>query len=142
MDNRQQRKQDSQRRRLWRILGAFAAAGLLLLVGLEYWLRLLEEDTDLGRAMQRVGVTMLVLRLALGVVVALLGRFLLDWARQTREQGQWPPAGLEWPANAPPRHGADAARIARRLRVVGTGLVVGAVLLAAWAAFTAWPALA
>lgn len=142
MDSRQQRKQDSQRRKLWRILGAFVAAGVLLLSGLEYWLRLVAEDADMQRAMRLTGVALLALQLAFAVVAALLGRCLLDWARQTREQGQWPPAGLEWPANAPPRHGADAARIARRLRVTGASLVVGGVLLAAWAAFTAWPAFA
>ena len=69
--------------------------------------------------MRVMGLAMLVLQLAFAVVAALLGRCLLDWARQTREQGQWPPAGLEWPASAPARHGADAARIARRLRITG-----------------------
>ena len=142
MDSRQQRKQDSQRRKLWRILAAFAVAGVLMLLGLEYWLRLVAEDADPRRAMRLMGVAMLALQMAFAVVAALLGRCLLDWARQTREQGQWPPAGLEWPTTAPARHGADAARIARRLRFTGIGLVVVALLLAAWAVLAAWPAAA
>ncbi len=135
MDGRQQRKQDVQRRRLVRSLGWVAVVGAVLLLGFELWLRHLAQGEDAGRAMRLVGISALLINLAIAVLAALLGRFLVDWARQTREQGQWPPAGLEWPGNRPARHGAEAQRIATQLRAAGIAVVVLAFMLAGW---TAW----
>ena len=135
MDSRQQRKDDSHRRRLWRTLTAVGVAGAVLLLGFDFWLRRLAGDADLERALRLVAMANTMLHLAIALVSALLGRFLLDWARQTREQGQWPPAGLEWPGKAPHRHGADAQRIARRLRLAGIASIVAALLLAGWSAW-------
>lgn len=138
MDSRQRRKEDSHRRRLWRTLTVVGVAGVLLLLGIDFWLRRLAEDADIERALRLMGLASLLLRLAIALVALLLGRFLLDWSRQTSEQGQWPPAGLEWPGKSPHRHGADARRIARQLRVVGVASIVVALLVAgaaAWRAF-------
>lgn len=138
MDSRQRRKEDSHRRRLWRTLTVVGVAGVLLLLGFDFWLRRLAEDADIERALRLMGLASLLLRLAIALVALLLGRFLLDWSRQTSEQGQWPPAGLEWPGKSPHRHGADARRIARQLRVVGVASIVVALLVAgaaAWRAF-------
>jgi hypothetical protein len=139
MDSRQQRKDDSHRRRLWRSLTVVGVVGVLLLLGFDAWLRHLAEGADLDRALRLVATASMLLRFAAALVAVLLGRYLLDWARQTTEQGQWPPAGLEWPGKAPPRHGDDARRIASRLRIAGLASMVVAVALAAW---TAWRALA
>lgn len=139
MDSRQQRKDDSHRRRLWRTLTVVGVAGVVLLLGFDFWLRGLAEQADVERALRLVAMATLALRLAIVLVAVLLGRFLLDWARQTAEQGQWPPAGLEWPGQAPHRHGDDARRIARQLRLAGIASVAGALLLAGW---SAWQALA
>lgn len=139
MDRRQQRKDEGHRRRLWRALTAVGMVGVALLLGFDFWLRRLAEGADLERALQLVALSTLLLRLAAALVAALLGHYLLDWARQAREQGQWPPAGLEWPGNAPHRHGADAQRIARRLRLAGIASVALALVLAGW---SAWRALA
>jgi hypothetical protein len=139
MDNRQQRKDDSHRRRLWRSLAVVGVAGVLLLLGFDFWLRRLAGDADLDRSLRLVALATNLLHLAIAVVAALLGRFLLDWARQTTEQGQWPPAGLDWPGMAPRRHGEEARRISRRLRVAGYASIVVALLLAGG---SAWRALA
>lgn len=139
MDSRQQRKDDGHRRRLWRSLTAVAVVGVLMLLGFDAWLRHLAEDSDLDRALRLVALASTLLRFAVALVAVLLGRYLLDWARQTTEQGQWPPAGLEWPGKAPLRHGADARRIASQLRIAGLASMVVALALAAW---TAWRAMA
>lgn len=139
MDSRQQRKQDSLQRRLWRRLAAVGVAGALLLVGFDFWLRRLSEDADFERAQRLAALATTGLHLAIAVVGVVLGRFLMDWARQAREQGQWPPAGLEWPGKAPIRHGAEAQRIARQLRLAGIASIGLALLLAA---LSAWQALA
>lgn len=135
MDSRQQRKEDSLRRRLWRTLTLAGAAGIVLLLVFDAWLRHLAQGTDVERSLRLMGLASLLLHLAIAVAAALLGRFLLDWARQTTAQGQWPPAGLEWPGQSPHRHGADARRIAARLRVAGIASLVAALALAAWAAW-------
>lgn len=139
MDSRQQRKDDSHRRRLWRTLTVVGVAGVVLLLGFDLWLRRLAEDADLERALRLVALATMALHIAIALVAVLLGRFLLDWARQTIDQGQWPPAGLEWPGKAPHRHGADAQRIARQLRLAGFASIAAALLLAGW---SAWRALA
>jgi hypothetical protein len=138
MDNRQQRKDDHHRRRLWRTLAVAGVAGVLLLVGFDVWLRRLAEDADLERALRLVALASMLLRFAIALVAVLLGRYLLDWARQTTEQGQWPPAGLEWPGKSPHRHGADAQRVAGRLRLAGITSMVVALALAGWSAWRAW----
>jgi hypothetical protein len=142
MDRRQQRKQDSQRKQLLRNLGIVAVIGVGLLLALNYWLGAVAVDADMRRSMRLMSVVSLLLQLAFAAVAALLGRGLLAWARQTQGQGQWPPTGLDWPGNPPPRHGADAARIAGRLRLAGTSVLVVAALLAVWSSWTAWTALA
>lgn len=139
MDSRQQRKDDSHRRRLWRTLTVVGVAGVVVLLGFDFWLRRLAGEADIERALRLVAMANTVLQLAIALVAALLGRFLLDWARQTTGQGQWPPAGLEWPGKAPHRHGADARRIAGRLRLAGIASIVVALLVAGGAA---WRALA
>jgi hypothetical protein len=138
MDHRQQRKDDHHRRRLWRTLAVAGVAGVLLLLGFDFWLRRLAEDTDLERGLRLVAVAATLLRFAVALLAVLLGRYLLDWARQTIEQGQWPPAGLEWPGKSPYRHGADAQRVAGRLRLAGITSLVVALALAGWSAWRAW----
>ena len=137
MDSRQQRKDDGHRRRLWRSLTAVAVVGVLLLLGFDAWLRHLAEDADLDRALRLVALASTLLRFAAALVAVLLGRYLLDWARQTRDQGQWPPAGLEWPGAAAVRHGADARRIAQRLKLAGLASIAVALVLAGWSAWRA-----
>lgn len=139
MEPHQQRKEENLRRSLQRTLVVVGVVGVLLLLGFDFWLRRLAEGSDPAHAMRMVGLAATVIRLAAALVAALLGRYLLDWARQTRDQGQWPPAGLEWPGNPPLRRGADAQRIAQRLRLAGVTVVALALLLAAW---SAWMALA
>lgn len=138
MDNRQQRKDDSHRRRFWRSLTVVGVAGVALLLGFDFWLRRLAEDADLERALRLVALASMLLRFAIALVAVLLGRFLLDWARQTTEQGQWPPAGLEWPGQSAHRHGADAQRVARQLRLAGITSIIIALVLAGWSAWRAW----
>jgi hypothetical protein len=139
MDGRQQRKQDVHRRRLGRSLAVAGIVGALALVGFELWLRELAQGNDTERALRMVAASSRLINLAIAVLAAVLGRFLIDWARQTREQGQWPPAGLEWPGNRPVRHGDQARRTAAQLRAGGVALVGLAFALAAW---TAWRAFA
>lgn len=137
MDSRQQRKQDVHRRRLTRSLVFVAVVGAVVLLAFELWLRHVAQDQDPARALHLVAVSALLINLAIAVIAALLGRFLIAWARQTREQGQWPPAGLEWPGNRVARHGADAQRIAARLKAAGIALLLVAFALAgamAWRA--------
>lgn len=138
MDSRQQRKDDSHRRRLWRTLTVVGVTGVLLLLGFDAWLRQLAEDADIERALRLVALASMLLRFAVALVAVLLGRYLLDWARQTREQGQWPPAGLEWPGKAPHRHGVDAQRVASQLRLAGIASIVIALVLAGGSAWRAW----
>jgi len=139
MDISKQGKDESQRRRLQRTLALVGVAGIVLLVVFDAWLRHLAQGADVGRALRMLGVASLLLNLAIALVAGLLGRLLLDWARQTTAQGQWPPAGLEWPGPSPLRHGAQALRIAAGLRIAGLASLGVAFGLAAW---TAWRILA
>jgi hypothetical protein len=122
MDSRQERKDLALRRRLRRGLGLTAAIGIVLLVVYELWLRRIEAQ---GAYNPRATLV----QLGLALVAALAARSLADIARQVREQGQWPPAGLELPGNAPVRYGADALRIARNFRICGVLAIVLATLL-------------
>lgn len=130
MDARKERKDSALRRRLWRALAATAALGLLALLGFDAWLRHVEAAPDPESSLRQISIAGVVLQLAMVTVAVLLARSLFDWARQVREQRQWPPAGLEWPGSAPVRHGAEALAIARRLRVAGAACMVVALLLA------------
>lgn len=137
MDSRQERRNLAQRRKLGRALGVAAVLGLVLLAAFEFWLRRTQAQAehDPDSALRAVGAVSSLLQLAAAACAVLLGRFLLDWASQTRRQNQWPPAGLELPGNPPLRHGADALRIARRLRATGLFslvLALAVVLAVAW----------
>lgn len=137
MDPRQQRKDSALRRRLWRALGATAVVGTALLLGYDYWLRKVASSaiTHPGRGQWQLSLASSLVNLALVTVAVLLARFLLDWSRQAREQGQWPPAGLEWPGQAPVRHGPEALRVAKQLRIAAYAAMA---LAAGLAAITAW----
>jgi hypothetical protein len=137
MDSRQERKDLALRARLWRALGLTGAVGIVLLVSYELWLRRLEAQGtyDPRAALRAVGMASTLVQVGLALAAALVARSLLDIARQVRDQGQWPPAGLELPGNAPVRYGADAARIARNLKIAGVlsiGLATLLVLAVAW----------
>lgn len=137
MDSRQERRNLAQRRKLGRALGVAAVLGLVLLAAFEFWLRRTQAQAehDPDSALRAVGAVSSLLQLLAAACAVLLGRFLLDWASQTRRQNQWPPAGLELPGNPPLRHGADALRIARRLRATGLFslvLALAVVLAVAW----------
>jgi hypothetical protein len=137
MDSRQERKDLALRARLWRALGITGAVGIVLLVIYELWLRRLEAQGtyDPRAALRAVGMASTLVQVGLALAAALVARSLLDIARQVRDQGQWPPAGLELPGNAPVRYGADAARIARNLKIAGVlsiGLATLLVLAVAW----------
>lgn len=131
MDSRQERKDLALRRRLRRALGFTAAIGMVLLVAYELWLRRIEAQSahDPRAALQAVGLATSLLQLGFALVAVLVGRSLVDIARQVREQGQWPPAGLELPGRAPVRHGAEALRIARNFRISGVFAILMATLL-------------
>jgi hypothetical protein len=131
MDSRQERKDLALRRRLRRVLGLTAAIGIVLLVVYELWLRRIEAQGAYNprAALQAMGLAATLVQLGLALVAALAARSLADIARQVREQGQWPPAGLELPGNAPVRYGADALRIARNFRISGVLAIVLATLL-------------
>ena len=131
MDSRQERKDFALRRRLRFALGLTAAIGIVLLIVYELWLRRIEAQGAYNprAALQAVGMAATLVQLGLALVAALVARSLLDIARQVREQGQWPPAGLELPGNPPARYGADAARIARQFSVGAVLSVVLATLL-------------
>lgn len=133
MDARKLRKDTVLRRRLWRALATTTLVGAVLLVGLEFWLRQMASHgaAQAGRALWQLSLAAALINLALIVVAALLARCLLGWGRQTREQGQWPPAGLEWPGQAPVRHGQDALRVAKRLTYAGIATLVLAAGVAA-----------
>ena len=137
MDPLHERRDLAYRRRMWRVLGITAGLGVLALAGFEAWLRHVEQTglEDPDRALWQVGFISVLLRMAVAALAALLARYLFDWARQTREQGQWPPAGLQWPGNAPLRHGDDARRVARRLRSLAIASLLLAGLLLAWSAW-------
>lgn len=137
MDSRQERKNLAQRRELGRTLGVVAVSGVLLLVGFEIWLRHLAARSvdDPEAALRTLSMVSTLLMLASAACAALLGRYLMDWARQARSQKQWPPAGLELPGGAPLRYGADALRMARGLQAAGIVCLVLAlslVLAVAW----------
>lgn len=137
MDSRQERKDLALRARLWRVLGLTAAVGIVLLVIYELWLRRLEAQGayDPRAALRAVGMASTLVQVGLALAAALVARSLLDIARQVQDQGQWPPAGLELPGNAPVRYGTDAARIARNLKIAGVlsiGLATVLVLAVAW----------
>jgi hypothetical protein len=137
MDPRQLRKDAALRRKLWRALAITAVVGVGLLLAYDYWLQQVVDAgvRHPGRGQSQLAVASALVNLALVSVAVLLARYLLDWGRQTRSQGQWPPAGLEWPGQAPVRHGEDALRVARQLRYAG---VAALVLAAGLAAVTAW----
>lgn len=134
MDRRQERKDVAYRKRMWRALAITAAMGVVLLLGFDAWLRQVAagSDQDPERALRLVGMAATAIDLLIALLAMLLGRYLLGWARQTREQGQWPPAGLQLPGGKPPRHGLDAQRIARQLRWGGITTCVAAAALLAW----------
>lgn len=131
MDSRQERKDLALRRRLRRALGLTALGGIALLVAYELWLRRIEAQGAYNprAALQAVGMAATLVQLGLALVAALVARTLTDIARQVRDQGQWPPAGLELPGNTPARHGADARRIARNFRLCGVLAVLLATVL-------------
>ncbi len=131
MDSRQERKDLALRRRLRLALGLTAAIGIVLLVIYELWLRRIEAQGayDPHAALRALAMASTLAQIGLALVAAMVARSLLDIARQVREQGQWPPAGLELPGNAPPRHGADAVRIARNFKVAGLLSIMLATLL-------------
>ena len=137
MDSRQERKDLALRARLWRVLGLTAAVGIVLLVIYELWLRRLEAQGayDPRAALRAIGMASTLVQVGLALAAALVARSLLDIARQVQDQGQWPPAGLELPGNAPVRYGTDAARIARNLKIAGVlsiGLATVLVVAVAW----------
>ena len=138
MENSPRGEGQRTRKRLWMGLG-LGAATLALLWGVDAWLQRVATDSDAERAMRQVGQVAVLLRVAAAVVAAALGHVLLDWARQGARQGRWPPAGLDWPGQAAPLHGASAARMMRLIRVAGLVCWSLAVLLALW---TAWTTLA
>lgn len=130
MDSRQKRKQDATQRRLTRRLLLAAALAAVAMALFELWLRHLSLHADPERALRAVAAASLLINLAIALLAAVLGRFLIGWSRQTREQGQWPPAGLEWPGNRAPRYGDPARSIALRLRIAGITLLLGSFVLA------------
>jgi hypothetical protein len=137
MDPRQLRKDAALRRKLWRALAITAVVGVGLLLAYDYWLQQVVDAgvRNPGRGQSQLAVASALINLALVAVAVLLARYLLDWGRQTRSQGQWPPAGLEWPGQAPVRHGEEAQRVARQLRYAG---IAALVLAAGLAAITVW----
>lgn len=137
MDHRQERKDLVFRRRTWRVLGIIAVLGVLGLLGFDAWLRHLTESgpAEPARALRLMALTGALINGAIAVLALLLGRFLLDWARQCRDQRQWPPAGLQTFDNRPPRHGAEAEAIASRLRLAGFASFALAAGVLGW---TAW----
>jgi len=136
MDPRQERKDLVYRRRMWRALALTVLVGVAALLALDAWLDMLAARAvdDPRRALRLAGVASLVISLAFVLLCSLFGRLLLGWSRQVREQGQWPPAGVEWPGGRPLRHGADARRIARRLQWAGFAALVVAAGQLAWTA--------
>lgn len=136
MDPRQERKDVVYRRRMWRALAVTVLLGVAALVALDAWLDVVAAGAveDPQRALRMAGIAGLVINLAFVVLCGLLARLLLGWSRQAREQGQWPPAGVEWPGGRPPRHGADARRIAKRLQWAGFAVLVMAAVQLAWTA--------
>lgn len=137
MDRREERRLQVHRRRTWRVLALVVVGGALLLFGLDAWLRHLAQAglQDRERVLGQLAVAGTVIHVLIGVVALMLGRVLSDWARQAQEQHQWPPAGLQLLGNRPVRHGEDASRIARRLRILGYSAVVFGALMLAW---TTW----
>ncbi|MFY2764902.1 hypothetical protein [Arenimonas sp. MALMAid1274] len=137
MDQREQRREHQHRLRTLRVLGTVAAVGVALLLGYEAWLRHVAEFgfDDPDRAMRQVAMASTLINLAIAAMALLLARYLADWARQTREQRQWPPAGLQLLGQRPVRHGDDARRVASRLQAAAIGSVGLAVAVMAW---TAW----
>lgn len=136
MDPRQERKDLVFRRRLWRALAITLLIGVAALLALDAWLDGVEADgiDNPQRALRVASAVSLAIGLALVALCALLGRLLLEWSRQAREQGQWPPAGVEWPGSRPLRHGDAARRIAKRLQWAGYAALVIAAGQAAWIA--------
>jgi hypothetical protein len=136
MDPRQERKNVVYRRRMWRALAITLLVGIAALLALDAWLDAvaLEGMHDPRRALRIAEAASLVISLAFIACCLLLGRLFLVWSRQCREQGQWPPAGVEWPGGRPPRHGEDARRIAMRLKWTGIAAIVVAAGQAAWTA--------
>ena len=137
MDSRQERKDLALRGRLRRTLGLTAAVGIGLLVVYELWLRRLEAQGayDPRAALRALGMASTLVQVGLALVAAFVARSLFDIARQVRDQGQWPPAGLELPGNPPVRYAADASRIARNLTIAGVlsiGLSTVLVFAVAW----------
>ncbi len=132
MDARKVRKDSALRRQLWRAFGITAVVGVALLLGFDYWLRYLASQgaAHPERVQWQLSLAAALINVALIAVAVLLARCLLDWGRQAREQGQWPPAGLEWPGQAPLRHGADALRIAKQFKFAGIAAVALAAVLA------------
>ena len=133
-------RRDGRRKNKRLLIGlSLAAAALALLWGVDAWLQHLARDSDAGRALRQVNQVAVLLRVAAAVVAAALGHVLLDWARQGAQQGQWPPAGLDWPGQDAPLRGTPAERITRLIRLAGLVCWCLAVLLAGW---TAWTTLA
>jgi len=136
MDPRQERKDTVYRRRMWRALAITVLLGIAALLALDAWLDAVAAGAaqDPRHALRLAGIAGLAISLAFVVLCGLLARLLLVWSRQTREQGQWPPAGVEWPGGRPLRHGADARRIAKRLQWAGFAALVVAAVQLAWTA--------
>ena len=136
MDSRQQRKDVAYRRRMWRALAITVLLGLAALMALDAWLDVLAAGAaeDPRRAHRLAGFAGLAISLAFVVLCGLLARLLLGWSRQARDQGQWPPAGVEWPGGRPSLHGADARRIAKRLQWAGFAALAVAAAQLAWTA--------
>jgi hypothetical protein len=136
MDPRQARKDEVYRRRMWRALAITLLVGIAALMALDAWLDRLAAAgiNNPGKALDAAATASLVISLAFIACCLLLARYLLVWSRQAREQGQWPPAGVEWPGGRPPRHGDEARRIARRLQWAGFAALAVAAGQAAWTA--------
>lgn len=132
MDSRQERKQRALGRQTWRVLAIALGLGVLALVGYDRWLdSLVQKSLDRpGSAIHAVQMASLAINGVLVILAGLLARHLFTWSRQIREQGQWPPAGLELPRAVNRQYGADALRTAKRLRWAGVAAIVLAILVA------------
>jgi hypothetical protein len=132
MDSRQERKQRALGRKTWRVLAVALGIGLLALLGHDRWLDyLLQKSLDRpGSAIHAVQMTNMGINAVLVLLAGLLARYLFTWSRQTLEQGQWPPAGLDLPHAFHRQYGTDALRTAKRLKWAGIAAVVLAIVIA------------
>jgi hypothetical protein len=139
MDSRQERKQRALGRRTWRVLAIALGIGLLALLGYDRWLDyLVKQSLDRpGSAIHAVQMANMGINAVLVVLAGLLARCLFSWSRQTREQGQWPPAGLDLPHAFNRQYGADALRTSNRLKWAGIA-AVGLAIVVAFSSVWRW----